>query len=71
MIGGEKMMLSDKAYERMQNNGWYMVSMIMVYGEKREQQEARLEKVYKNIKKYKMTTSVKGFHKEVWACKYN
>ena len=63
-------MLSNKAYERMQNNGWYMVSMIMVYGEKREQQEERLKKVYKNIKKYKMTTSVRGYYIEVWACKY-
>ena len=62
-------MLSSKAYDRMEKNGWYMVSIRGHADQKQKEQMEKLNIRYNNIKKYYMTTYVRGFYKEVWACK--
>lgn len=61
--------LSNKEYDRMSENGWRMVSIHAIHGEKRDNQIKYLRERYNNIKEYYMTTRVKGYYNDVWACK--
>ena len=61
--------LSSREYERMVQNGWRMVSLHAVHGPRRDAQIKELTSRYSRIKRYYMTTRVRGYYNDVWACK--
>lgn len=61
--------LSDREYQRMERNGWRMVTIHAIHNDVRDSQTKRLQSYYGNIKRYYMTTRVRGYYHEVWACK--
>jgi hypothetical protein len=61
--------LSDKEYERMQNNGWYLVSFNGYESKEQKELKERLQKNYTIIKKYYTRTNVRGYYRTLWACK--
>jgi len=61
--------LSSKEYERMDRNGWTMITIEGVFGPKRDEQLQRIHAKYSRIKRYYMTTRIRGYYKTIYACK--
>lgn len=62
-------LLSDKEYERMERNGWYLVSFDGFESPAQSDKKARLKARYNTIKVYYRTTRVRGYYRILWACK--